>query len=88
MAELPLPPPGNAPDAPAMLTLPSLAICPSVKALLEAIQACAKLRGYASITSKRKKIEDRRYKVYYACEIFLKPFTFHVSGHTKKCALT
>ena len=83
-----LAPPGNAPDTPAVLTLPSLAICPSGKALFEAIQACAKLRGYAFITSKSKKIEDGRYKVYYACEFFLKPFPFHVSGHTKKCALT
>ena len=65
-----LAPPGNAPDTPAVLTLPSLAICPSGKALFEAIQACAKLRGYAFITSKSKKIEDGRYKVYYACEIF------------------
>ena len=83
-----LAPPGNAPDTPAVLTLPFLAICASGKALFEAMQACAKLRGYAFITSKSKKIEDGRYKVYYACEIFLKRFTFHVSGHTKKCALT
>ena len=65
----PLPPlPGNAPDAPAMLSLPPLATYPSRGALFEAIQAWARLRGYAFITGKSKKIEDGRNKVYYACD--------------------
>ena len=64
----PPPLPGNAPDAPAMLSLPPLATYPSREALFEAIQAWAKLRGYAFITGKSKKTESGRRKVYYACD--------------------
>jgi hypothetical protein len=64
----PPPPPGNTHDLPIPLAPPPLAIYPSREALFEAIQAWAKPRGYAFITSKSKKIEDGRYKVYYACD--------------------
>jgi hypothetical protein len=64
----PPPLPGNAPDAPPMLSLPPLATYPSREALFEAIQGWAKSRGYAFITGKSKKLESGRSKVYYACD--------------------
>jgi MULE transposase domain len=70
----PSPPPspprlaGNASDAPAMLSLPPLATYPSREALFEAIQAWAKLRGYAFSIARSKQTESGHSKVYYACD--------------------
>src|ERR1700712_1249442 len=72
----PLPPPPPPPPpttcqpegAPEILAFPPLATYPSRVALFEAIQSWAKLRGYAFITGKSKRIEDGRSKVYYACD--------------------
>ena len=67
---LPPPPPTTCQpeSAPEILALPPLATYPSRIALFEAIQSWAKLRGYAFITGKSKRIEDGRSKVYYACD--------------------
>ena len=62
----PLPPP--LPQLPVMLALPPLATYPTKDALFEAIQGWAKLRGYAFITSRSKRLDSGRHKVFYACD--------------------
>jgi hypothetical protein len=54
----PEPAPEPAPVTP--LSLPPEATYPSKEALFEAIQAWAKLRGYAFTIAKSKRIKDRR----------------------------
>jgi hypothetical protein len=64
----PSPLPTDASDAPVALSLPPEATYPSKGALFEAIQAWAKLRGYAFTTGKSKRVESGRQKVYYMCD--------------------
>jgi hypothetical protein len=64
----PPPPPPPPPQSLVMLALPPLATYPSKDALFEAIQDWAKPRGYAFITSRSKRLESGRHKVFYACD--------------------
>jgi hypothetical protein len=70
----PLPPPAEAAaatgtsDASDALSLPPEATYPSKEALLDAIQAWAKPRGYAFTTSRSSKLRDKRQKLTLACD--------------------
>jgi hypothetical protein len=68
----PTPPPPASTSQPEnaseILALPPLAVYPSREALFEAIQSWAKLRSYAFVTGKSKKVPSGLQKVYYACD--------------------
>lgn len=53
---------------PEMLAPPPLAIYPSREVLFKAIQSWSKVRGYAFISGKSKRLESGRQKVYFACD--------------------
>jgi hypothetical protein len=58
----------NASDASDALSLSPLATYPSKEALFEAIQSWSKLRGYAFTIARSIQINNRRQKVFYACD--------------------
>ena len=62
-----LPPQSNASNASNALTLPPLALYPSKEALFEAIQSWSKARGYAFTTTRSKRLNNQRQKVYFNC---------------------
>jgi hypothetical protein len=63
-----LPPQSNASNASNALTLPPLALYPSKEALFEAIQSWSKARGYAFTTTRSKRLNNQRQKVYFNCD--------------------